>query len=118
MALAKRAVERQELVRGHLRLVRAIARRVRRELERPAELDDLVGDGMVGLLQAARRFDRGRGVEFATFAGYRIRGAMFDAARSAGRFSRREVAEFRAGARVIDVELDVPTPRVEDLPGD
>jgi RNA polymerase sigma factor FliA len=89
---------RIDLVHQHLHLVRAIARRVRRELDGHVEIEDLEGHGMEGLVQAAARFDRRRGASFATFAAYRIRGAMYDAVRALGRYSRREVAEHRAAA--------------------
>lgn len=114
MALAKLARRRNDLVHGHLHLVRAIAWRVWRELDATIDFEDLVGHGMVGLVQAARRYDGTRGVTFATFAFYRIRGAMLDAARVLGRFTRREVAAYRAGAPAVDVEA--PTPSVDSLP--
>jgi hypothetical protein len=43
-------------------------------------LDDLIGYGQVGLAQAARDFDHERGMQFSTFAYYRIRGAILDGA--------------------------------------
>lgn len=113
MALAKLARRRNDLVHGHLHLVRAVAWRVRRELDATADFEDLVGHGMVGLMQAARRYDGSRGVTFATFAYHRIRGAMLDAVRALGRFTRREVAAYRAGAPAVDV--DAPTPSVDAL---
>ena len=45
------------------------------------ELDDLVGYGMLGLLDAARKFDHSRGVMFKTYAEHRIRGAILDGLR-------------------------------------
>jgi RNA polymerase sigma factor for flagellar operon FliA len=46
------------------------------------ELDDLIGEGTLGLLDAAGRFDPTRGIKFRTFAEQRIRGAMLDYLRS------------------------------------
>jgi RNA polymerase sigma factor for flagellar operon FliA len=85
-----------DLVKRHLPLVRTIARSVARTLTVRVDVDDLEGHGMEGLLGAARRYDRGRGASFATFAGYRIRGAMVDAVRSLGPFTRQDVAAHRA----------------------
>jgi len=45
------------------------------------DLDDLVQDGVLGLIDAANRFDEGRGIKFETFAERRVRGAMIDALR-------------------------------------
>jgi RNA polymerase sigma factor for flagellar operon FliA len=59
-------------------LVKAIAVRVHSNAPRCVELDDLIGYGEVGLAEAARDFDPERGVQFTTFAYYRIRGAIYD----------------------------------------
>ena len=45
------------------------------------DLSDLVQDGVIGLIDAAHRFDDSRGIKFETFAERRIRGAMIDALR-------------------------------------
>ena len=59
-------------------LVKAIAVRVHSNAPRSVSLDDLIGYGELGLTEAARDFDPDRGVQFSTFAYYRIRGAIFD----------------------------------------
>lgn len=58
------------LLRSHFRLVFAIAREHSRGRGR---FEDLVGEGMLGLTQAARRFDPERGVRFAVYAALWIR---------------------------------------------
>lgn len=45
------------------------------------ELDDLIGWGYLGLIEAADRFDASRGVPFRSFAHYRIKGAIYDGLR-------------------------------------
>jgi RNA polymerase sigma factor for flagellar operon FliA len=45
------------------------------------DLGDLVQDGVLGLIDAANRFDEGRGIKFETFAERRVRGAIIDALR-------------------------------------
>src|SRR3970282_2428224 len=65
-----------------LPLVRTIARMMSHGLPAVVELDDLVHDGVVGLLECARRFDPSRGVNFRTYARYRIRGAILDGLRA------------------------------------
>ena len=72
---------RNRLVERHLFLVVPVARRVQRSLPRWIEFDELLADGALGLLHAAIRFDRTRGVPFARFAARYVRGAMIDAAR-------------------------------------
>ena len=45
------------------------------------DLGDLVQDGVIGLIDAAQRFEESRGIKFETFAERRVRGAMIDALR-------------------------------------
>jgi RNA polymerase sigma factor for flagellar operon FliA len=50
--------------------------------------EDMVSAAMVGLVDAANRFDPGKGAKFKTFAEYRVRGAIFDEMRRLDWFSR------------------------------
>jgi RNA polymerase sigma factor for flagellar operon FliA len=93
------ASEKDELVGKHLPLVQAIARKVKRTLGAAIEVDDLVGYGSKGLVEAAERFDGRAGVAFTTFAYYRIRGAMYDGIRAMGWYSRADYARYRAEER-------------------
>ncbi|HEY2410750.1 MAG TPA: sigma-70 family RNA polymerase sigma factor [Pirellulaceae bacterium] len=81
-----------ELVFGHQGLVKAIARGIHRSFPSFIELDDLIGYGQLGLTQAARDFDPDRGVQFSTFAYYRIRGAILDGANQMNWLKRTTVA--------------------------
>jgi RNA polymerase sigma factor for flagellar operon FliA len=73
-------LHREELVFAHQGLVRAIARGIHRSFPSYIDLDDLIAYGQLGLAQAARDFDANRGIQFSTFAYYRIRGAILDGA--------------------------------------
>ncbi len=75
--------------------VRSIAGKIRKKLPPDIEFDDLVEYGMIGLLEAAQRFDPEAGANFMTFAYYRIRGAVYDGLRSMGWMSRTEYAKAR-----------------------
>ena len=88
-----------QLVEKHLSLVQAIARKVKKTLNASIEVDDLVGYGSKGLVEAAERFDARHGVAFTTFAYYRIRGAMYDGLRAMGWYSRADYARYRAEER-------------------
>ena len=61
--------------------VEQLARRVAATMPHSIDIGDLVQDGVIGLIDAAHRFDEGRGIKFETFAERRIRGAMIDALR-------------------------------------
>jgi RNA polymerase sigma factor FliA len=93
------ASEKDELVEKNLPLVQGIARKVKRTLGAAIEVDDLVGYGCKGLVEAAERFDGRAGVAFTTFAYYRIRGAMYDGIRAMGWYSRADYARYRADER-------------------
>ncbi len=70
--------EREKIVRDHLPLVRKVAFRIARHLPSTVEVDDLISAGCVGLLSASDRFDPERGLEFSSFAEFRIKGAILD----------------------------------------
>ncbi len=89
------AKERQQLVDGNVPFVRSIAGKIKEQLPREIEFDDLYNYGMQGLLEAAERYDRKHGVGFQTFAYYRVRGAMFDGLRAMGWLPRHEYQRLR-----------------------
>lgn len=71
-------VSNNDLIEECQGLVHFLARQVKSRSPSWVEMDDLVGYGQVGLMQAARDFDRTKGIKFSTFAYYRIRGSIFD----------------------------------------
>lgn len=89
------AADRQKLVDANVPFVRSIAGKIKDQLPREIEFDDLYNYGMQGLLEAAERYDRRHGVTFQTFAYYRVRGAMFDGLRNMGWLPRHEYARLR-----------------------
>ncbi len=91
-------------VTAGLPFVEALARRMAASMPHSIDLGDLVQDGMIGLIDAAHRFDEKRGIKFETFAERRVRGAMIDALRRDAwprgiRRVRRELEAARAKLR-------------------
>ena len=80
----------------YLTHVRALARRLQSRVPRSVALDDLVGAGAIGLMQAVDRFQPSRGLQFGTYARHRIWGAMLDFLRGEDPLSRAERREVRA----------------------
>jgi RNA polymerase sigma factor for flagellar operon FliA len=80
------------------------------------DLSDLVQDGVIGLIDAAHRFDEGRGIKFETFAERRVRGAMIDALRRDAwpRGVRRVRRELEAAREQLRRELGAE-PTLADL---
>jgi RNA polymerase sigma factor for flagellar operon FliA len=80
------------------------------------DLGDLVQDGVLGLIDAAHRFDEARGIKFETFAERRVRGAMIDALRRDAwpRGVRRVRRELEAAREQLRRELRAE-PTLSDL---
>ena len=89
---------RQMLLNKFLPLVRNVASRMAMGFPRSVELPDLVNTGVIGLIEAFRNFDPGRGVKFETYAVPRIRGAILDELRALDWVPRST----RAKSREID----------------
>lgn len=70
-----------QLVLDHVGLVRAIAARLVQRVPSHVELGELVSVGMMGLVEAARRYQPALGVPFDAFARRRVHGAMVDSLR-------------------------------------
>lgn len=73
---------RAQLLDRFLGLVHHSAHQLARRISRDVEIDDLIGAGTLGLVQALEGFDAGRGLAFSTYAMPRIRGAMLDELRA------------------------------------
>jgi len=79
---------REQMIVDYLPLVKHIARRTITKLPPSVDLNDLIGAGVIGLLDAVDKFDPGRNVKFKTYAEIRIRGAMLDSLRALDLASR------------------------------
>ncbi|OGQ60485.1 MAG: hypothetical protein A3J24_05095 [Deltaproteobacteria bacterium RIFCSPLOWO2_02_FULL_53_8] len=75
-------LDRDRLIEEHLYLVKVIAHQVAVNLPAHIDVGDLIGAGMVGLIEAINRFDTDRGVQLNTYASIRVRGAILDELRS------------------------------------
>jgi RNA polymerase sigma factor for flagellar operon FliA len=76
------AAAREKLISQYAPLVRTIAGRMALRLPQHISQDDLKSSGLMGLLDAIEKYDPGKGVEFKSYAEFRIRGAMIDELRS------------------------------------
>src|SRR6476659_2389706 len=96
--------------------VEQLARRVAATMPHSIDIGDLVQDGVIGLIDAAHRFDEARGIKFHTFAERRIRGAMIDALRKDAwpRGVRRQRRELEAAREQLRRELGCE-PSLADL---
>lgn len=114
--MTKRNNNQKRRVEGGLPFVQALAKRVASSMPNSVELSDLVQDGMIGLIDAANRYDESRGIKFETFAERRVRGAMIDALRKDAwpRGIRRMRRELEAGREHLRHKLGCE-PSLADL---
>ncbi|MFH0781266.1 MAG: FliA/WhiG family RNA polymerase sigma factor [Pseudomonadota bacterium] len=99
---------RTQLIHDHLYLVDIIARRMVTQVPSFMNRDDIKSAGMVGLLDAANKFDPTKNILFKTFAEYRIRGAILDEMRKLDWFSRSlRDKQNRIGKTISDLELQL-----------
>lgn len=100
------AHQNRRIVAG-LPFVEALARRMAASMPNSIDIGDLVQDGVLGLIDAAHRFDEERGIKFETFAERRVRGAMIDALRRDAwpRGVRRQRRELDAAREALRREL-------------
>lgn len=107
-AQASRVSKRDRVVLEHLPLVRAIAVRVHENLPVHVDLDDLVHAGVLGLFDAATKYDPDKKVVFSSYAKHRIKGAILDSLRQldwASRDLRRRHKQVEAVTRDLAAEL-------------
>ncbi len=103
-----RQARRDRVVLEHLPLVRAIAVRVHENLPVHVDLDDLVHAGILGLFDAASKYNPEKQVVFSSYAKHRIKGAILDSLRQldwASRDLRRRHKQVEAVTRDLAAEL-------------
>ena len=88
MYTTKGQLNREDMLRQYVPLVRRLAHHMIAKLPPSVEVDDLIQVGMMGLSEALSRFESNQGVQFETFATQRIRGAMLDELRENDWMSR------------------------------
>ena len=107
-AQAARQARRDRVVLEHLPLVKAIAVRVHENLPVHVDLDDLVHAGILGLFDAANKYNPDKQVVFSSYAKHRIKGAILDSLRQldwASRDLRRRHKQVEAATRELAATL-------------
>jgi RNA polymerase sigma factor FliA len=113
------SLSREEVIHKYLHLVKYVAGRIYVNLPSSVDLNDLINDGVFGLMDALEKYDDTRAVKFETYAITRINGAIIDALRSLDWVPRtvRQRARARGrGPRTVGVELG-RAPTDEELAG-
>lgn len=110
---------REQLIADYQGLVRSLAWQIHCKLPPQVDLEDLVGYGQIGLIEAAQAFDPSRENQFSTYSYYRIRGAILDGLSKMSWFNRAsfnggEYEQQRLAARRAQEPEPEPDPEPED----
>lgn len=103
--------DKEQCLREHAHLVKRLAHQMMAKLPSSVQIDDLIQAGMMGLLDAARRYDEFHGAQFETYATQRIRGAMLDELREADwlpRSLRRDMRRIETSINRLQQQLGRP----------
>jgi len=89
--------DRETLIVAHVELARRVARHAAARVPAGAAREEAVSAGLLGLVEAADRFDPTRGVPFDAFARRRVQGAVLDFLRAEDPLSRDDRKKRRSG---------------------
>ncbi len=104
-------VEFEKQVLDHLGIVKIIASRIHTRIHWTVDLPDLVNTGILGLIDAVRKYDPARGVKFSTYASLRIKGAIIDELRNldwASRRQRQKIKAVESAFETLEAQLGRP----------
>jgi RNA polymerase sigma factor FliA len=108
---AQGVLDKDQFVSQYAPLVKRIAYHLMARLPSSVQVEDIIQNGMLGLLDAASRFEDGLGAEFGTYAAQRIRGAMLDGLRDNDwlpRGLRRDMRRIETAVRTLEQEHGRP----------
>lgn len=80
---------KRQLITHYVSLVKYVAERMAINLPPHIEVNDLINDGVIGLMDALEKFDPERGIKFETYASTRVHGAILDSLRALDWVPRR-----------------------------
>ena len=100
--------DKDQCLREYSHLVKRLAHQMMAKLPHSVQIDDIIQAGMMGLLDAASRYDEFHGAQFETYATQRIRGAMLDELREADwlpRSLRRDMRRIETSISCLQQKL-------------
>ena len=99
----------KQLVISHLYLVKFVVNRLTMNLPPGITKDDLHAIGSMGLIDAAKKFDQSKGVQFKTYSVPRIRGAILDELRRytlGGQTLCRKARQIEQATKAIEIRKE------------
>lgn len=116
MYTASGTLDRDQLVVQYAPLVKRIAYHLMAKLPASVQVEDVIQNGMTGLLDAINRYEDGLGAQFETYAVQRIRGAMLDGLRENDwlpRSLRRDMRRIEAAIHALEQKNGRPPSETE-----
>ncbi|MGO8818389.1 MAG: sigma-70 family RNA polymerase sigma factor [Terriglobia bacterium] len=116
---SRQAMERQRLLVAMLPLVKRMAFQIREHLPSHVEVDDLLANGVLGLVDAVAKFDSTKQVKLESYARHRVRGGILDGLRGAdpaSRDLRRKNKRIQKLYRELEVKIGRPV-KDEEIAG-
>lgn len=114
MYTAQGRIDKSDTLTKYAPLVRRLALQLIAKLPASVELDDMIQAGMLGLLDAANRYQENQGAQFETYASQRIRGAMLDELRANDWLSRG----LRQSSRSVDAAIQALEQKLARAPSE
>jgi len=113
MSAYRRRPTQSQIISSFLPKIKSIAISLKTTLPKNVELNDLIQEGVIGLLGVIERYDPEKGASFSTYAMKRIKGAMYDYLRSIDwipRKTRHMLKEVEKAYMSLEGELNrIPT---------
>ena len=109
-------LDRNKVVEQYAHLIKKVAYKMIARLPANVEMDDLMSAGVIGLIDAAEKYDPEKSCNFKSYAEIRIRGAMVDELRSLDwvpRSVRQKGASIDVVARELQGKLGRPATELE-----
>ncbi len=103
--------QRESIILHYLPLIHFVANRLAMRLPPNIAVDDLLSAGAIGLMDAIDKYDPAKGVQFKTYAEFRIRGAILDELRSMDwvpRSIRKKITQLEKTYQRLEKQLGRP----------
>ncbi len=117
MNTAVATVNKEKFFENFTPLVKRIAHHMMARLPASVQVDDLIQAGMIGLLDAIKRYEGSRGRQFESYAAQRIRGSILDELREADwlpRGIRKKMRQIEMAVRSLEQRMG-RVPSEQDL---
>ena len=101
-------LDQEEIIKSYIPLVKRVVHRLAGRLPKEVDLKEMLNSGLIGLVDALEKYDSTRENSFATYAQFRIRGAILDSFRAQDwlpRSMRQKAHQVEKAYRIVEQKL-------------